>query len=303
MKLNIVTKNGNFELDAVEQEYVVLDVETTSFTKTEFRIIEIALIILKSDGTRLNAWHTLVNPECKVNFTKVHGLTDSDVEDAPKFSEIADYLADELTNRILVGHNISYDYGVLKYEFARIGVKLPSLPRICTLQMCYDLEMPFENVTLTTVRKELEIPEGLAHSALHDTAATTAVFTSLLKLYGLRNVSEMRAWSGSLINKESNQTWMPPQLFEKKFFIKERSGISLDSVADFPLIANKGTLEKFNRSKEMSDMSEKLKTVCPKCNIGLVVIKNKYAGGQFKGCSKFPECRYSENLEPLESDI
>jgi DNA polymerase III epsilon subunit family exonuclease len=299
MNLTIVGKENNFELDLSQQEFVVLDVETTSFTKTEFRIIEIALIVLKSDGTRLSTWHTLVNPECKVNFTKVHGLTDADVRTAPKFSEIADYLASQLTNRILVGHNISYDYGVIKYEFARIGVKIPSLPRICTLQMCYDLDLPFENVTLTTVRKELEIPEGLAHSALHDTAATTAVFASLLQLYFLRNVVEMRAFSGSVTNIDLTQTWMPPQLFEVEMLIKEREGISLASVADFPTTASDATLNKFTISKSSTELDVKIKTVCPKCGVGLVVTKNKYSGGQFKGCSKFPDCRFSENVEVL----
>ena len=199
--------------------YLVLDVETTSFTKTEFRIIEIALIVINAKGERLKSWHSLVNPECKVTFTKVHGLTDEDVKNAPKFINLASYIANELQNRILVGHNISYDYGVLKSEFARIGIKMPSLPRICTLQMCYDLELPLENVTLSTVRKELEIPEGLAHSALHDTAATTAVFASLLKLYELRHVNTLRAFSGPNPEMIESKDWMPQQLFENEFFI------------------------------------------------------------------------------------
>jgi DNA polymerase III epsilon subunit family exonuclease len=299
MNLSVITKNGNFNFDTANKEYLVLDVETTSFSKNEFRIIEIAFIVITADGFRKKSWHTLVDPECKVTFTKVHGLTDEDVKEAPKFSQIADYLAKEMANRIMVGHNISYDYGVLKQEFARIGVKMPSLPRICTLQMCYDLELALENVTLTTVRKELQIPEGLAHSALHDTAATTAVFSSLLKLYQLRFVSTMRAYSGSALDDLANQNWMPPQLFESEFFTKQRIGISLDSVADFPTIAQENILIKLSRSEESAQLSAQLVSTCPQCGIGLVVIKNRYAGGQFKGCSKFPECRYSENLEAL----
>jgi len=289
--------NELFNLDTLKYEYVVLDVETTSFSKNEFRIIEIALIVINSTGERVSAWHTLVNPECKVTFTKVHGLTDDDVKNAPKFSNIASYVAKELKNRILVGHNISYDYGVLKSEFARIGIKMPSLPRICTLQMCYDLELPLENVTLTTVRNELKIPEGLAHSALHDTAATTAVFASLLKLYELRHVNSLRAFSGPnpLIKNETD--WMPQQLFETDFFIVERSGINVDSVSEFPIIAKTEILENLKRDQELARLSQKSQTICPSCGKGIVVIKNKYAGGQFKGCSKYPECRYSENLE------
>jgi len=299
MNLDVITKNGNFNFETNNKEYLVLDVETTSFSKNEFRVIEIALIVITADGVRKKSWHTLVDPECKVTFTKVHGLTDEDVKEAPKFSQIADYLAKEMSNRIMVGHNISYDYGVIKQEFARIGVKMPSVPRICTLQMCYDLELPLENVTLTTVRKELHIPEGLAHSALHDTAATTAVFSSLLKLYQLRFVSTMRAYSGSALDDITNENWMPPQLFESEFFTKQRVGISLDSVADFPTIAQTDVLNSLTRSEEAAQMSARLISTCPQCGIGLVVIKNRYAGGQFKGCSKFPECRYSENLEAI----
>lgn len=301
MILDVVSKNGDFNFETDNHEYLVLDVETTSFSKTEFRIIEIALIVINSDGLRKKSWHTLVDPECKVTFTRVHGLTDEDVKGAPKFSQIAEYLSKEISNRIMVGHNISYDYGVIKHEFARIGVKMLSVPRICTLQMCYDLELPLENVTLTTVRKELQIPEGLAHSALHDTAATTAVFASLLKLYQLRFVSTMRAYSGNFLSDLANENWMPPQLFESEFFTNQRNGISLDSVAEFPTIAPATVLKMLSRTEETAQLSARLANTCPQCGIGLVVIKNKYAGGQFKGCSKFPECRYSENLEPLSN--
>jgi DNA polymerase III subunit epsilon len=296
MNLQVLNNSEITEIDTASYEYLVLDVETTSFTKTEFRIIEIALILIKSNGQRLKAWHTLVNPECKVNFTKIHGLTDDDVKDAPKFSNIASFLAQEIAGKILVGHNISYDYGVLKSEFARIGIKMPSLARICTLQMCYDLELPLENVTLNTVRKEFEIPEGLAHSALHDTAATTAVFASLLHLYKTRFVTKLRAYSGPILNNSTETGWMPAQLFETDFYIQERQGIKVESANDFPAIAKKEILEKFSRNEELARLSEETQSICPQCGRGIVVIKNKYAGGQFKGCSKFPECRYSENL-------
>ena len=296
MELKVFGRDSDFALNTQQHEFLVLDVETTSFTKTEFRIIEIAMIVINADGKRIKSWHSLVNPECKVNFTKVHGLTDKDVKDAPKFSNLASFIADELNDRILVGHNISYDYGVLKGEFARIGIKMPSLPRICTLQMCYDLELPLENVTLTTVRKELGIPEGLAHSALHDTAATTAVFTSLLKLYETRNVDTLRAFSGKDPESLKTESWMPAQLFESDFFYIERNGITLESVNQFPTIANQEILAKLSRNEEFSRLSQQTQTICPSCGRGLIVIKNKYAGGQFKGCSKYPECRFSENI-------
>lgn len=295
MQLEIFSDKIKSTLDIDSFEYLVLDVETTSFTKTEFRVIEIALIVINSKGNRVKSWHTLVNPECKVNFTKIHGLTDDDVKSAPKFSNIASFLAKEMSGRILVGHNISYDYGVIKNEFARIGIKMPNLPRICTLQMCYDLELPLENVTLTTVRKEFGIPEGLAHSALHDTAATSAVFSSLLKLYPKRYVTTLRAFSGN-ISAGVNSEWMAPQLFEEEFFIATRSGIDLTSVSDFPELVASEILDKFSRSEELSRLSIQTQTICPQCGRGIVVIKNKYSGGQFKGCSKFPECRYSEDL-------
>ena len=296
MKLKAIGSKEEFFFDTQQHEYLVLDVETTSFTKTEFRIIEIALIVINAKGERLKSWHSLVNPECKVTFTKVHGLTDEDVKNAPKFINLASYIANELQNRILVGHNISYDYGVLKSEFARIGIKMPSLPRICTLQMCYDLELPLENVTLSTVRKELEIPEGLAHSALHDTAATTAVFASLLKLYELRHVNTLRAFSGPNPENIEGKDWMPQQLFENDFFTQERKNINVASVSEFPTIAKTELLIKLERNEELARLSQISQTICPNCKKGIVVIKNKYAGGQFKGCSKFPECRYAENL-------
>ena len=89
---------------------------------------------------------------------------------------------------------------------------------------------------------------------------------------------------------------MPAQLFESDFFYIERNGITLESVNQFPTIANQEILAKLSRNEELSRLSQQAQTICPSCGRGLIVIKNKYAGGQFKGCSKYPECRFSENI-------
>ncbi|MBQ6320235.1 MAG: NERD domain-containing protein [Lachnospiraceae bacterium] len=56
--------------------------------------------------------------------------------------------------------------------------------------------------------------------------------------------------------------------------------------------------EKPEKPKEFVDQSEDM--VCPKCGSKLVLRvakKGENAGNQFYGCSAFPKCRYTQNLE------
>ena len=62
----------------------VVDVETTGLNPYRHdRIVELAALIVGSDGTALREFETLVNPERDIGPTHVHGLTSGDVLNAP----------------------------------------------------------------------------------------------------------------------------------------------------------------------------------------------------------------------------
>lgn len=95
------------------------DTETTSKDPAEARIVEIGI---HGDGGsrvwRLNPG-VLIPPDA----TAVHGISDADVADCPRFAEVAWEIKDALQCDLLCGFNsVRYDTVLLSLAFERAGV-------------------------------------------------------------------------------------------------------------------------------------------------------------------------------------
>ena len=80
----------------------------------------------RSTASRVTAqWSTLVNPGAAVPATiqALTGITQEMVERAPRFGELAGELYERLAGRVFVAHNARFDYGFLRREFERAGLK------------------------------------------------------------------------------------------------------------------------------------------------------------------------------------
>lgn len=271
--------------------YAVVDVETTSAFPRSARIIEVAVVHCNRDGTRAWAWHTLVNPGCAIDNTDHHGIATEDVADAPTFADVAEDLVCALAGRVLVGHNIVFDHEVLTRELARCGSALPEAPRLCTMRMARDLGLEVHDHRLETLLEALELPSGLAHSALHDTAATGALFASLVALYPQRHIAETTAWTGPL--RPTGEPADPSVLAGSTVC---RDGLDLASLDHFPPRASAGALARFARTPEQAEAARSAERRCPRCGTGHLVTRTRRRdGSRFHGCSLFPDCRYTEN--------
>src|SRR5215216_407216 len=104
------------------EEFVVLDVETTGLQPSRQRIIEIAIAQFCA-GAVTNQWESLCRPGRRVPayITKLTGIDDDLLEDAPSFGDIAESAIGHLTNAVIVGHNVGFDLGFLNAELERVG--------------------------------------------------------------------------------------------------------------------------------------------------------------------------------------
>lgn len=95
-------------------QYCIVDTETTGLGKTD-KVVEIAIIDL--DGKIL--LNTLVNPNKKIHWAaeKVHGISDSMVQNAPDVREIARKVNEILKNRIMIAYNAKFDARMIKQSF------------------------------------------------------------------------------------------------------------------------------------------------------------------------------------------
>ena len=102
--------------------YAIIDVETTGGQARFERITEIAIVL--HDGDRVvDTFSTLLNPERSIpwNITQLTGISDDMVAQAPKFFEVAKQIVQMTEGAVFVAHNVSFDYGFIREEFARLG--------------------------------------------------------------------------------------------------------------------------------------------------------------------------------------
>ena len=102
----------------------IVDVETTGSDPATDRITEIAVLEV-SDLALTGQWSTLLNPGGVIPgpIQALTGITQEMVDRAPRFEDIAGELYERLAGRVFVAHNARFDYGFLRREFERAGLK------------------------------------------------------------------------------------------------------------------------------------------------------------------------------------
>jgi DNA polymerase-3 subunit epsilon len=160
-------------------KFAIVDIETTGDKPINFKVIEIAIII--HDGTKeLDRFHSMVNPQERINpfIARLTGIHDSDVANAPKFFEIAKKIVEFTADCVFVAHNVSFDYGVLRREYKRLGYDF-RLPHLCTVQTTRILIPGHKSYGLKNITKTLGIKLNNHHRAIDDTEATAKLFEML----------------------------------------------------------------------------------------------------------------------------
>jgi DNA polymerase III subunit epsilon len=102
-----------------------LDIETTGDSVQSDRIVEITAMKFTPAGDRTRLVQRL-NPGIPISgsATARHGISDTDVEDCPRFEAIASHLAHFLSDCDLCGSNIQqFDLPFLLAEFSRVGIQ------------------------------------------------------------------------------------------------------------------------------------------------------------------------------------
>ncbi len=160
--------------------YAILDIETTGGQFNEEGITEIA--IYKFDGREVvDQFISLVNPEKEIQpfVVKLTGINNAMLRSAPKFYEVAKRIIEITQDCILVAHNTSFDYRILRTEFTRLGYDFIR-PTLCTVELSKKLIPGMESYSLGKLVRALGIPVTDRHRASGDAIATVKLFKLLL---------------------------------------------------------------------------------------------------------------------------
>lgn len=103
------------------QDPLFLDTETTGYGQTD-EVIEIAVMDLQGQVV----FYSLVKPTKPIPHTSIaiHGITEDDVKDAPKWIEIYDTLVELLKNRTIIAYNAAFDWRLIEQTSAKYGLEM-----------------------------------------------------------------------------------------------------------------------------------------------------------------------------------
>ena len=200
--------------------YAIVDLETTGVKAARDRITEVAIVLF--DGERIvDRFQSLVNPECSIpaNITQITGISNEMTADAPKFYEIAKEIVEMTKGAIFVAHNVNFDYGFLKEEFARLGFSYRR-KQLCTVRLSKLVFPNRRRYNLDSLIEMLDIQVERRHRAMDDVLATVELFKAILKQ---QNAADSIT---ALINKGVSAAKLPPNFtMEQLHALPEDCGV------------------------------------------------------------------------------
>jgi DNA polymerase III subunit epsilon len=168
-------------MDAAElpQDLVFVDLETTGGNAAYHRITEVGIVRMQN-GSVVEEWNSLVNPECPIPayIAAFTGITDEMVADAPRFADIASLVLEKLRGPVFVAHNARFDYSFLRTEFRRLDMNF-SAPVLCTVKLSRRLFPQFPRHSLDAVMERHQLTCTARHRALGDAQVISAFWSKL----------------------------------------------------------------------------------------------------------------------------
>lgn len=198
---------------------VFLDTETTGLTpRFGDRVVEIALARFRG-GVMENMYSQLLNPDRLISpgAARIHGITNADVADAPRFGDIAPQIRAELEGAVIVAHNAPFDLGFISNEFRLARLNAPGNLALDTLRLLRRY-FRFRSNSLPNVANALGIERERSHRALADVLTTRAVFEFILGELAPRTLGDLLHMQGGAIGwadtEAREELPLPPALEE-----------------------------------------------------------------------------------------
>ncbi len=202
-----------FDEPHLGDRFVAFDLETTGLDPSKERIIEIGAVRYERDASGdfvpSDRFETLVNPGRTLSdeIVKLTGLTDMDLagkmEPWAAISSFHSWLGDDP----LVGHNVLFDLGFLRYEGFRTpeknGPRLKFNPTVIdTLELARHMLPHMRRHKLDMVAGQLGIEMGSHHRALDDAKTAGQIFLSLYEEAGKPELAKLNDMLGKLPHAE-----------------------------------------------------------------------------------------------------
>lgn len=162
-------------------QWALVDVETSGTHITTDKITEIAVLVITEQGV-MCTWHSLIKPKCSIPdvISKLTGISNEMVQNAPLFEDIAFELLDILKGCVFVAHNARFDFGFIKNAFKRCEITYQT-PVLCTIKLLKQLYPNQSYYNLPYITKSLNVSLQNHHRAQGDVEALHEVIQKLVE--------------------------------------------------------------------------------------------------------------------------
>jgi DNA polymerase III subunit epsilon len=166
-----------------EEEFIAFDLETTGLHPVFARIIEIGAVRFQGDGTVLDSFQQLIDPQCAISpgAMAVNGISNEMVAGQPLIEDVLPVFtrfigADPV---VMTAYNAGFDMIFLAFAYSRLGLKKPLHPVVDTLALArYRLNLP--SYRMEAVGRSLRLVEQAEHRALEDAQLLKSIFLMLI---------------------------------------------------------------------------------------------------------------------------
>ena len=189
-KKQLKDKKFNFLFDeALKNEFVCLDCETSGLNPKKDEILSIGTVIIKDNKILMRkTFNIFIKPSKDINpeSIKIHHIRLVDLENGLNSKEAIFKLLEFIGSRIIVGYYIKFDMAIIsKYTKEFIGIKLPN-KSIEVSSLYYETRRKSNlyglvDLKFDTILKNLNIPILGKHDALNDAIMTAMIFLKLKK--------------------------------------------------------------------------------------------------------------------------
>jgi len=172
----------NAESRSFDDEFIVVDIETTGLSAAKDSITEIGAVKIRQ-GKLVERFSELINPEVPIpdNIIKLTGITNAMVKNKETIKEILPRFLKFVGDSPLIAHNASFDYGFIRVKARDLGLTVNNIV-IDTLQLSRILLPDLKRYKLNLVCEYLGISLENHHRAADDAEATAEM---MLKFIGI----------------------------------------------------------------------------------------------------------------------
>ncbi len=261
------------------KNYVVIDTETTGLSNRTDEIIEIGMVKIEN-GNIVDEYSTLIKPNCIISTaaSKVNGIYDSDVKNAPSFNDVCNDIYKFINGNTIVAHNASFDISFLKRQSEECGIETDEIFYVDSIDIAKNSINNIANYKLDTIVKFFGLSEQ-NHRALDDARQTAIIVQKCIEKKIADHEEELQRKreekKAKAIERETKFANSP--LLNKKFaftgdFIEDRTNLenmlsevgailqtSVNTNTDFLVVGNISNLpewaieRKYGKAREIYD--------------------------------------------------